>query len=164
VARIAYISSTFPNFNGCGIGSYAGYLTKALAQEGHDIHVITTDIPEILAQFGGVKIHKIIKNWSIGEVPQLSKIFNQIRPDILHINHPTSIAGKKSRVLVNLLPELNKLLWKLPVVTTIHEFKNVSLLGKIKLIPLIWGSDAVTATNDLYAREIRKFNFDIKKK
>ncbi len=157
MSRIAYISSTFPDYKRCGTGIYAGYITKALAQQGHEVHVITSAIPEIKASYGQVQVHKIIENWSPLEIAKLVQCFRQIRPEIIHINHPTAIAAGKSKVLVNLLPEMNRHLWKLPLVTTLHEFGHVSLLGKLKILPMILQSDGLTVTNQRYAKTIKNF-------
>jgi glycosyltransferase involved in cell wall biosynthesis len=155
--RIALISSTFPDYQKCGIGIYAGYLSKALAQQGHDVHVVTSAIPEIRPTFEKVTVHKIMESWNPTDVPRLMKLFHEIRPEIIHINHPTAIAGGKPKLLVNLLPEINKAIWKLPVMTTLHEFPNISLLGKIKDLPLILGSDIVTVTNKFYKKSVANF-------
>src|ERR1022692_278074 len=101
MARVAYISSTYPDYKKCGVGIYAGYLTKALAEQGHDMHVITTALPEIRSNLARVTIHKILESWTLSEVPKLTELFKKIKPDIIHINHPTSIAGKKTKMLVN---------------------------------------------------------------
>jgi len=163
VPRIAYISSTFPDYQKCGTGIYAGYLTEALAQQGHDVHVITSSIPEIRPTFGKVTVHKALSGWNMPDLPKLMRLFFQIKPDIIHINHPTAIASAKSKVLVNLLPEINRTTWKLPLITTIHEFPNVSLLGKLKIIPMLLSSDVVTVTNRHYKEKMLKYlpaNYD----
>jgi glycosyltransferase involved in cell wall biosynthesis len=157
VPRIAYITSTFPDYKKCGIGIYAGYLTEALAGQGHDVHVVTSSIPEIHPTFGKVTVHKIMPNWNLFDLQKLIQLFYQIRPEIIHINHPTAIAAAKSKVLVNLLPEINRSLWKLPLVTTIHEFPGVSLLGKIKILPMMLSSDVVTVTNQRYKEKMLQF-------
>ena len=157
MSRIAYISSTFPDYQACGTGIYAGYLTEALAQQGHDVHVITTALPEIRAAHGKVTVHKILEKWSLLELPKLLQAFMKIRPDLIHINHPTTIAGAKTKVLVNFLPEVNRLTWRLPLVTTLHEFGNVSMLGKLKIMPMILASDAITVTNEHYRQKVQSF-------
>jgi glycosyltransferase involved in cell wall biosynthesis len=158
MARIAYISSTFPDFKGCGVGIYAGYLTNSLAQLGHDVHVITSAIPEIRPTFGKVTVHKLLKSWQPTELYRLAEAFHRIRPDIIHINHPTKIAAGKSKVLVNMLPEINRALWRKPLVTTLHEFGRVSLLGKLKILPMLTGSDVITVTSRYYKDVILKFS------
>jgi glycosyltransferase involved in cell wall biosynthesis len=157
MARVAFISSTFPDYKNCGVGIYAGYLTRALADQGHDIHVITSAIPEINPTHGKVTIHKILKSWQPTELFKLVELFHRIKPDILHINHPTTIAAGKSKVLVNVLPEINRSLWRLPCITTLHEFGRVSMLGKIKMLPMLTGSDVITVTSEFYKNAIQKF-------
>jgi glycosyltransferase involved in cell wall biosynthesis len=157
VPRIAFISSTFPDYQGCGTGIYAGYLTAALAQQGHEVHVITSARPEIRATYGKVTVHKVMEHWGLTEIPKLMQVFFQIKPDLIHINHPTAIAGAKTSLLVNLLPEVNRHLWKLPVITTLHEFHNVSVLGKIKVMPLLFASDVITVTNRRYQERVTKY-------
>lgn len=154
MARIAYITSTYPDYEKCGTGIYAGYLTQALAQQGHEIHIITTAIPEIKNTFGKIQIHKIMKSWNPTDLPRFFQTMAQIQPDLVHINHPTSIAAAKSKVLVNLLPGLIKGTWQIPVVTTIHEFNNLSLLGRLKIMPMLLASEAITVTNEAYKKSL----------
>jgi glycosyltransferase involved in cell wall biosynthesis len=154
--RIAYISSTFPDFDGCGTGIYAGYLTQALSGLNHDIHVITSAREEIKNTHARVTMHKVMTDWGLSQAPRMIQTLMQIRPQIIHLNHPTVIAGAKSKFLVNLLPEICATMMKVPFVTTLHEFGQVSRLGKIKLQPLLWGSDAITVTNKYYKNLIEK--------
>ena len=145
--RIAYISSTFPDYKKCGTGIYASYICQALAQQGHDVHVVTSAIPEIRPTFGKVTVHKIMESWNPLDLPKLVQLFQRIRPEVIHINHPTAIAAQKSKILINMLPDANRAFWKLPLLTTLHEFIHVTLMGKAKLFPLIYSSDLLTVTN-----------------
>jgi glycosyltransferase involved in cell wall biosynthesis len=157
MARIAFFSSTFPDFESCGTGIYAGYLTQALSEQDHDVHVITTAIPEIKNTFGRVTVHKALQNWNLFEAPRLVAAVNRIKPDVIHINHPTLIAAAKTKFLVFAFPEMNAALWNFPLITTLHEFPNVSKLGRLKMLPLLMGSDLITVTNEFYKNDLCKF-------
>ncbi len=154
--RIAFLTSTFPEYKKCGTGIYAAYLTKALSEQGHEVHVVTSAIPEIKASFGRIEIHKVMQTWNPTDLPRLFQALALIKPDIIHINHPTSIAAQKSKILVNLIPEIMRNTTGIPVVTTLHEFNKVSLLGKAKLLPMALSSTAVTVTNDRYDFALKK--------
>ncbi len=155
--KIAYITSTFPKYTGCDIGNYAGFLTKALSELNHDVHVITSALPEIENTFGRVTMHKIMQNWGMLEAPRLMQTLMTLKPDIIHLNHPTAIDGANSKFLVNLIPEMAKAILRCPWVTTLHGFENASPLEKFKILPLLMGSDVVTVTNRFYKQQLKKF-------
>lgn len=157
MARVLYITSTFPDYSKCGTGIYAGYLTRGLSQQGHEIHVLTTSHPDIKASLGKLTIHKTMSTWTFKDTPAFAKVMHMVNPQIVHINHPTALAAGKSQLFVNLIPSIIKSTWGTPIVTTLHEFLNNSTLGKLKVLPLVFGSNAVTVTNRRYKEDLSRF-------
>lgn len=65
--RIAYISPEFvtePTFSG-GLANYLGRVTRALQDNGHDVHVLTRsdNRDEPTVDYHGVKVHRVVPLW-----------------------------------------------------------------------------------------------------
>jgi len=155
--RIAIVSSVFPDYPKGYISTYAGQLSHALTQQGHDIHIITSAIPDIVPTFKKVNVHKIVKSWSLMDLRNLTPLFQQIRPDIIHILHPTDLAKSPTSFFVQGLIETNKLLWKRPCLTTLFNYGELSWFEKIKLAPILVQSDEITVSQSAIKEEILRF-------
>jgi glycosyltransferase involved in cell wall biosynthesis len=154
--RIAIVTSVYPNYPKSYTSFYAGSLSHALTQQGHDVHIITSAIPEIEATFKKVTVHKIIKSWGILDLRRLGPLFQQIKPDILHVLHPTELARSPSQFFVQALIETNRVLWKLPTLTSLFNFNDLSWFEKLKLAPIIAQSNEITVPQNHIQTEITK--------
>lgn len=79
--RILFISAAYPPLQ-AGEATNAYYLCKHLAERNLDIHVLTSE-----GNSGNgdarITVHPIMKNWSWGEMPRMSKFLSQNAPDAI---------------------------------------------------------------------------------
>jgi glycosyltransferase involved in cell wall biosynthesis len=153
---IAIFSSVFPTDNAGYQSYYLGKLSQALTQQGYEIHVITTANPLIAPTLKKVNVHKIIKSWGLLDLRMIGPLFQKIRPEIIHIIHPTELATGSAQFFVQALIETNKVLWKLPILATLFNINELSWFEKIKLVPILAQCSEITVPQDHVREEIAK--------
>src|ERR1700683_1647140 len=117
MARIAFVTGTFPEHWDCPGAIYSQALASALTQQGHELHIITSAREDILPIYKKTHVHKIMSSWRPFEIYKIISLFKSINPEIMHILFPTQFSTGPTKLLLPLLPETNRLLWKIPCVT-----------------------------------------------
>lgn len=150
--KVCMITGTFPPIK-CGVGDYSNILCNYLSQvEEVNLSIITT---EGINKNNKYKVYDVVKNWDNSELKKIINKINDINPDIVHIQYPT-LAYKKN-IMINMLPYfLHK---KYKIITTIHEYSDNSTLGKLRIWPNIFFSDAIIVVDKHYISDIKKVKF-----
>lgn len=143
--KVLLISATYPTFL-CGVGAYAKAFAGALSKTGVSVEVLTSaSATEDLDYDSGVIVHREVTRWSVFNWGQLSDIINRVAPDIVHIQYPTYL-NKKGATIV-LFPVFIRLFCNKPVVVTLHEFSESSLLGRVRNVLLLLTANYIAFTN-----------------
>jgi glycosyltransferase involved in cell wall biosynthesis len=153
--KVCMISGSYPPMKD-GVGDYTAQLYNALRESlSDDISLITTetDISRDAHERG---IWGIVRKWNCRALGTIIKTLMTIRPDVVHIQYPAKGYGKRPEI--NFLPLILQLTFpRVQVISTIHEFTNRSLLGKLRLLISIIFSDKVIIVDKQYARDIKRF-------
>jgi glycosyltransferase involved in cell wall biosynthesis len=148
--KIGLITGEYPPMQG-GVGDFTRELARALAGQGHDMHVITGggDGPDD----DGVCVHRVVKSWGLGCWRSIAAVARQEQLDVLNIQYEPAAYGM--RVGVNFLPSRTaRRFIKAPIVTTYHDLLMPYLFPKAG--PLRWKvveylarrSEATIVTNE----------------
>ena len=162
--RIVLISGEFPPMQG-GVGDFTNELGKALAELGHEVHVITSTsnntqpCPERSrrnATRNTIIVHRSVHGWGWASWRRIIQLLSEIRPDIINIQYQTAAYGMHPSI--NFLP-LHLRMSSHPFIrsahplTTFHDLKVPYLFPKagplrwwVNLALARWG-DAVIVTN-----------------
>jgi len=153
--KICIISGTFPPVR-CGVGDYASLLADHLAAEANEVNIITTKYAKVNTQ-SKIKIYPIINTWHLFSLNNLFKQIVSLNPEVVHLQYPTASYGR------GLAPNLIFFMLrcfcpKIKCVLTLHEYAIFSILGKIRLSPLILAAHKILCTNHNDRRKIRDFH------
>lgn len=156
MTNVLMISGSFPP-DKCGVGDY----TKILCNNLHDKSVGINVISSFSSGDEKYHLNTSVQKWSFSCIKKIFEVVDEIKPDIVHIQYPTK-AYRKS-VFINFLP-IALILKKCKVVTTIHEYSDNSLLGKIRVIPNLLFSNSIIVVDPVYKKDIIKLFPFIKNK
>lgn len=149
--KILFVSGTYTPAK-CGVGDYTSLLCRQLAsEEGLEIEVITTKgLGRDIVEF---PVFDIVEEWTFKEHKKIMKLIKERKPEIVHLQYPTANYGK--RVYINFLPLFLRIKGQ-KVISTIHEYSDNSLLGKIRIWPTILFSNKVIVVDPIYAKDMKK--------
>jgi len=153
--RVCMISGSYPPMKD-GVGDYTQKLFEALRERlGDELSLITTET--VITKHSQARgIWGIISKWDYRAIGIIIRTLKEMKPDLVHIQYPSCGYGK--RPAVNFLPLILQFVFpRIRVVSTIHEFTNRSLLGKLRLLIGIIFSDKVIIVDKQYARDIKRF-------
>lgn len=133
--RIGLIAGEYPPMQG-GVGDFTRQLALALAETGHEPHVIARYVAGQPAQSseGGVTTHRIISQWNWETRRRIEGFMRLFKPDVLNLQYQA--AAYQMHPAINLLP--GALAKHVPVVVTFHDLKVPYLFPKAG--PLRWKS------------------------
>lgn len=116
--RVAFVAGTYqPQY--CGVAHYTAHLRQALRERGIESVVLTTYAAADTANDSTV--HAAVNRWHITQLIALVRAIHQTQANCLHIQHAAGTYGFDRAVF--LLPLLLKLSgWRLPIITTVHEY------------------------------------------
>jgi glycosyltransferase involved in cell wall biosynthesis len=139
--NVLMVTGSLPEVR-CGIGAYAGRLASALATtHGVRVQVLTTTNalvrPELIQP---AELLPTVDGWSIFGVLKAMRRARGLRPDIVHFQYPA--VGYARSLGVLLLPAIARRVLRVPVVTTVHEWRVRRWHGRL-------ATDLVAATSDL---------------
>jgi N-acetyl-alpha-D-glucosaminyl L-malate synthase BshA len=160
----------YPTYGGSGV--VATELGKALAERGHEIHFVASDLPFRLSHVAGnIFFHEVnVQSYPLFEYPpytlsltsKMVDIAKHAGLDLLHVHYalPHASSAVMARQILN-SEELD-----LPVVTTLHG-TDITLIGQDpSFAPVVtWSineSDGVTAVSD-YLRQETYDHFEVTK-
>ena len=156
--RICMISGDYPPIRG-GISDYTKILFNNLKKQMGSGNVFLITSKE--ASKEDKNIINEIKKWNLRGILKIISLVKKIKPDIIHIQYPASQYGFKPSV--NFLPFLLKINGcSGPIISTLHEFSNRSLLGKIRLVPNIIFSNKTLVVSQNYIEDILYFLWPLK--
>lgn len=149
--RVLFITGEYPPMQG-GVGDYTWKLGSALAAQGIDVHVLTSEDagPTHLLPAGVDNVYPVVHRWGWGTARQVNIVVANAAPDIVHIQYQS--AAFDLHPAINVLP---RSLRDSParVAVTFHDLRTPYLFPKAG--PLRWravlelarGSDAAIVTN-----------------
>lgn len=149
--RICMITGTMPPAK-CGVGDYTEILSNGLAKiDDLELSVITTQ--GLGDKEPDYKVYPIVKKWDFSCINIILNKIDEIKPDIVHIQYPTT--EYKKYIFINFLPFILKCK-NYTVITTIHEFSDNSSLGKFRLCPNILFSKKIIVVDPRFKEDILK--------
>lgn len=119
--KILLITGSYPPML-CGVGDYTAQLVSSLRQHTDiGVSVLTSVLDAADAASGRPEVRYVMPNWSVRGLWCFLSQMRQIKPDIVHIQFPTQ--GYVLAVgAVAWIPLLCRLMFRVPVVETWHEF------------------------------------------
>lgn len=147
------ITGTLPYFK-CGVGDYTDIICSKLNKmDNTEVSVITT---KGLSKNKDYTVYDIVNDWSFKDLKNIINKIDEIKPDIVHIQYPTILY--KKNIMINLLPFFirNK---NFKIVITLHEFTDMSLQAKIRVLPNIYCCDKIIIVDKQYEKDIHTFPF-----
>lgn len=148
--RIALIAGEYPPLQG-GLGDYTRRLALALAELGHEPHVLTKFVAgaPTIEQEGGVTVHRLVTAWN-WETRRRIEGFNRLfHPDVLNLQYQA--AAYQMHPAINLLPAA--LAKRTPIVVTFHDLRAPYLFPKAgflrwkSIVMMAKGASACITTN-----------------
>lgn len=132
--RVTLLTGSYPPLP-CGVGDYTAMLARALASD-----CAVTVITSRGASAGpdsNAEVRPLMADWSLAEKARLGREVTATRPDVVHLQYPT--VGMGSSLLPVLVPSICKNIG-VPLVVTLHEFRQVHRLRKAAELPMIFGA------------------------
>lgn len=123
-----------------GVGDYTWTLGTALASQGLDIHVLTSQEagPSHLSPRGVSNVYPHVAAWGWGMRRQVAELVQEVQPDVVHIQYQT--AAFRLHPAINLLPRwLHGRHRTVQVAVTFHDLRTPYLFPKAG--PLRWRSN-----------------------
>ena len=143
--RVLMLSGEFPPLAGV-VGDYTARLVEALRELGHDVAVLTGELPAGL-QGAAPPAWRRVRDWGVGCWSEVEAALKESRADVLHVQYQAGAFGLKGGV--HALPLWLRRRRPRPlVVTTFHDLRVPYLFPKARLLrslavrTLLWGSDA----------------------
>ena len=154
--RVGLVTGEYPPDQG-GVGDFTREVGKALAELGHQVHVITDKLqtpnpksqtPHPSSRITGVKVHREVDGWGWGCWAQVLRLAQELGLDVLNVQYQAAAYGL--RPAIHFVPRRRG---RPPVVVTFHDLKVPYLFPKAG--PLRWQvvrmlarrSDGVIVTN-----------------
>jgi glycosyltransferase involved in cell wall biosynthesis len=151
--RIGLITGEYPPDQG-GVGDFTRELGRALAELGHEVHVITTNpkpqipIPNHSSPITNLTVHRVIEGWQWGCWKQILAQARCLQLDVLNVQYQA--AAYRMHPAINFVPRRQG---RPSVAVTFHDLKVPYLFPKAG--PLRWWAvrmlarraDGVIATN-----------------
>lgn len=130
--RIGLITGEYPPDRG-GVGDFTARLGHALADLGHQVHIITSQSPtgDIPADPADVTAHRVVQTWGWGCWGQVIRLAKDLALDVLDVQYQAAAYGMHPAI--NVVPQLQS---RPPVIATFHDLKVPYLFPKAG--PLRW--------------------------
>ncbi len=122
--KIGIVTGEYPPMQG-GVGDFTRELALALAALGHEIHVITSKLPEGLEPSGSsVTIHSVIPSWNLQSLISIRRLARSLSLDLINIQYQAAAYGMTPPI--HFLPTVVGL----PSVVTFHDLRAPYLFPK----------------------------------
>jgi len=137
--RIGLATGEYPPMQG-GVGDFTAQLGQALAELGHQVHVITgkaqgpnlkSQISKPEAPDSGVMVHRVVSGWGGGCWGQVLGLMEELGLEVLDLQYQA--AAYRMHPAINFVPARQD---RPPVVVTFHDLKVPYLFPKAG--PLRW--------------------------
>lgn len=150
--NLTVISGTLPDAK-CGVGDYSDLLYSDIKKNDSEINIDIITSKGLRCNSDNIKIHDIMNSWRFRELPKIISYIKSLESDIIHIQYPTAYYGKNA--MINFLPLFIRLMGK-KCISTIHEYSDNSLFGKIRIWPNILFSNKILVVDKRYKRDLQK--------
>ncbi|MBE9018027.1 glycosyltransferase, partial [Chroococcidiopsidales cyanobacterium LEGE 13417] len=118
MTTIAIIAGTYQP-DRCGTAHYTAYLRQALAKQGVNSIVLTTQAAATAIDDPNVK--GVVTDWGLSQILSLVRAVKSTAADLLHIQHAAGTYRFQRPIF--LLPLLLRVFgYRKPIVTTVHEY------------------------------------------
>ncbi|QYO62526.1 NAD(P)-dependent oxidoreductase [Leptolyngbya sp. 7M] len=118
MVRVAFVAGTYQSQH-CGVAHYTAHLRQVLSARGIESLILTTR--EAANQLTDPTVQGAVNCWHLSELLALAQAIIESKVDCLHIQHAAGTYGFDRAIF--LLPLLLRLRgWRLPIVTTVHEY------------------------------------------
>ncbi|NQT81998.1 hypothetical protein HQ563_03185, partial [bacterium] len=138
-----------------GVGDYTRQLFLALKRVlgSENVSLITTATSLSVSQ-RREGVYGIVRKWDLRSTIGVGRLILKLRPNLLHIQYPGTGYGRAP--FINLLPPLVRAaLPTIRIVSTLHEFGNLRLRAKLRLLPGILASHKIIIVDAGYERSLR---------
>jgi len=152
--RVFIVSGSYPPMED-GVSDYTHILFFALKQKLKSVFLVTTrtSISKEETERG---VFGVVEKWSFRALLDIVKRIQKAKPAIVHFQYPDNAYGR--RPAANFLPVVLRIvLPKIKIVSTIHEFSNRTLKGKLRLLISIAASHKIIIVNKEYERDIKRY-------
>jgi len=122
-----------------GVGDYTARLAKALASRGHKITFVTSRVrgASDTEYVDGVAVQRRMSQWGLLDIRHiLRETHRNATPTIVHIQYPCS-SHHHRRLMINFLPLILRVVSKCKVVVTMHEFKEMRIRWRLRILPML---------------------------
>jgi glycosyltransferase involved in cell wall biosynthesis len=119
------------------------------------LKIVTTRIYESQENLENLVHIEAVPAWDFMHLPDILRILDELRPDIIHLQHGAKEYGKNP--MINLLPALLTIWRRWRIVQTLHEFSLNSFLGKLRYFPCIALSIPTIVVAKHYPISVRSF-------
>jgi len=119
--KIGIVTGEYPPHQG-GVGDFAREIAHALADLGHEVHIITHTNA---APSDKIKVHPVISSWNLQSLIFIRKLTRQLKLDILNIQYQAAAYGMTPPI--HFLP----LIAGVPCVMTFHDLRVPYLFPKV---------------------------------
>jgi len=132
--HIGLVTGEYPPDQG-GVGDFTTQLGRALADLGHEVHVIAaksqTPNPKLQNPTSGVVVHRVVEGWGWGCWRQVLEVAQELRVEVLNLQYQA--AAYRMHPAINFVPPRHD---RPPVVATFHDLNVPYLFPKAG--PLRW--------------------------
>lgn len=136
--RICQICSVLPP-GGDAVGEGAIKLKRLLGKNDFYCCILTSS-----DQQPGNDILNIIDNWSLFQIIKSIRIIKKKEIDIIYFHYPTPYYKRK--LVITFIPLIFRI-FGFATVTYLHEYHNYSLLGKLRILPILIFSDRIVTSD-----------------
>jgi len=144
--RICQISSTFPPIKD-GVGDCVAKLHRLLTLSKIDSFILTSKIiPK------DEHIFNLIDTWNLIEIIKGLIFLRKKKIEIIIFQYPTSLYCRN--IFVTLIPLFCRL-FGLKTVLYLHEYSNYSVIGKLRILPMLFFSNFVVTSDSLNMYKIK---------
>jgi glycosyltransferase involved in cell wall biosynthesis len=124
--RIGLVTGEYPPDQG-GVGDFTTQLGRALADLGHEVHVITgkLQIPNPKSQEAPVVVHRVVEGWGWECWRQVLRVAQELGVEVLNLQYQA--AAYRMHPAINFVPPSHD---RPPVVATFHDLNVPYLFPK----------------------------------
>lgn len=161
--RVVFLTGAFPRLP-CGVGDYTYCLIQALSAYNSNIHVLTFQDPAVVTTEevqGAFQVHSMVPSWSLSNLPVVARYIQQIEPDIVHIQYPSTFGKANRTITANVLGIVARRAGHkyVKILTTLHEFGERRLQWRLRALMNALTSDAIICINRFDVPLITKLTF-----
>jgi glycosyltransferase involved in cell wall biosynthesis len=152
--KLLFVSGSLPAVR-CGIGDYTARLASQIALlPGLNVQILTTK-DELVGRESAAPAQVMqVKDWGLTSVIRSAWMIRRLGPDVVHIQYPA--VGYTQSLGVLFLPLAVRVLARVPVVVTIHEWSEKRWHGRLATEFMALTSSRVVVPDPLEADGLRQ--------